>query len=89
MVRMVGVKLALLTVHYVTIYPTILTSHYIMLQFLPPRIHCLLKAFESCQEIGLVGFMFFFELLFFLCLFTISFYVFITDSFSFILFLIS
>ena len=41
-----------------------------------------------CQEIGLVAFMFFFELLFFLCLFAISFYVSLTNLFSIILFLI-
>ena len=39
-----------------------------------------------CQEIGLVALMFFFELLFSLCFFVISFYVSFTDLFSIILF---
>ena len=43
---------------------------------------------SRCQEIGLVTFMFFFELLFSLCFFAISFYVSLTDLFSIILFLI-
>ena len=36
---------------------------------------------RGCQEIGFVGIMFFFELLF-LCFFTISLYVFLTNLFS-------
>ena len=43
---------------------------------------------EYCQEIGLVAFMFFFELLFSYASLTISFYVFLTNLFSIILFLI-
>ena len=42
----------------------------------------------TCQEIGLVAFMFFFELLIFLCFFTISFYLFLTNLFSITPFLI-
>ena len=42
----------------------------------------------ACQEIGLVTFMFFFELLFLYVSFAISFYVFFTNLFSIILFLI-
>ena len=41
---------------------------------------------QWCQEIGLVAFMFFFELLFFYVSFTISFYVSFTNLFSIILF---
>ena len=41
-----------------------------------------------CQEIGLVAFMFFFELLFSYVSLTISFYVSFTNLFSIILFLI-
>ena len=41
-----------------------------------------------CQEIGLVALMFFFELLFSLCFFAISLYVFLTNLFLLILFLI-
>ena len=41
-----------------------------------------------CQEIGLVAFMFFFELLFSYVSLTISFYVSLTNLFSIILFLI-
>ena len=41
-----------------------------------------------CQEIGLVAFMFFFELLFPYVSLTISFYVSLTNLFSIILFLI-
>ena len=44
MVRMVGVILAPFTIDYVSMNPTIPTSHHIMLQFLLPQIHCLLKA---------------------------------------------
>ena len=43
---------------------------------------------DSCQEIGLVAFMFFFELLFSYVSSSISFYVFLTNLFSIILFLI-
>ena len=42
---------------------------------------------STCQEIGLVALMFFFELLF-LCFFAISFYVSLTNLSSIILFLI-
>ena len=45
-----------------------------------------LKIREKCQEIGLVAFMFFFELLFSYVSFTISFYVSFTNLFSIILF---
>ena len=46
------------------------------------------KGSELCQEIGLVAFMFFFELLFSYVSLTISFYVSLTNLFSLILFLI-
>ena len=42
----------------------------------------------GCQEIGLVAIMFFFELLFSYVSLAISFYVFLTNLFSIILFLI-
>ena len=45
-------------------------------------------ALETCQEIGLVAFMFFFELLFSYVSFAISFYVSFANLFSIILFLI-
>ena len=48
----------------------------------------LLLFLELCQEIGLVALMFFFELLFFYVSLTISLYVFLTNLFSLILFLI-
>ena len=41
---------------------------------------------NQCQEIGLVAFMYFFELLFFYVSFAISFYISFTNSFSIILF---
>ena len=46
------------------------------------------EADEECQEIALVAFMFFFELLFPYVPLTISFYVSLTNSFLIILFLI-
>ena len=46
------------------------------------------KEEQECQEIGLVAFMFFFELLFSYVSSSISFYVFLTNLFSTILFLI-
>ena len=48
--RVIGVVLTLLTVHYVAMNPAIPTTHHIMLQFLLPQIHCLLKAFKSLLE---------------------------------------
>ena len=47
-----------------------------------------LQVQQRCQEIGLVAFMFFFELLFFYVSFATSFYVSFTNLFSIILFLI-
>ena len=48
--RMIGVVLTPLTVHYVAMNPAIPTTHHIMLQLLLPQIHHLLKAFKSLLE---------------------------------------
>ena len=45
--RVIGVVLTPLTVHYVPMNPAIPTTHHIMLQFLPPQIH---PPSESIQE---------------------------------------
>ena len=54
----------------------------------PPTVSLKIRNGRVYQEIGLVTFMFFFELLFSLCFFAISLYVSLTNLFSIILFLI-